>query len=140
MPTLPPDEAVLEHLAGAGLGLVAAPASGANGFTGQVQPPLEGLVPYRTVFCLLLGRGKNDAIQGDGTSKKVFHVQVRVRVEAGENAAGQVLARACLDALHGAEPSGYAYCLANSPAPADLGNDPHGLPEWSFTVRLGTIA
>ena len=140
MSLTPPHEAVAAVLAAAELGLSVPPAPEANLFTGHVQPPTKGLVPARAVFCLRLGSGKNDPIQGVDLDKKMFRVQVRVRVGAAEYDAGGVLAQACLDALHRSEPAGYAYCLANAPAPDDIGTDSHGLPEWSFIVRLGTIA
>lgn len=132
------DAALVELLAGAGLGLLVPPTEGANLFRGKTRPPGED-IPARAVFALGLGGLDNRPLGGTGSSVKVFTARLTVRAEAEDWEAGKHLAIQCLRAVHRAEVPGFAYCLADTPAPLELGEDDQGLPEWVIPVRLGGI-
>lgn len=126
-----PDTAIVTHLAAAGLGLVAAPASTANLFAGQVLPPTTGApdepqsIPHEAVFCLATGgpRVENYNANNAGPSTKWLTVQVRIRSAAGDQAGGITLARAVWTALHRAALSGYISCECRDAQPVSMGRD-----------------
>lgn len=81
------------------------------------------------------GPGPESYLGGRRTSLYRPTVQVLVRGPAGDDQAGEALARGVLGHLHQAAPAGYVTWLARDSAPAYLGpdTDQHGL--WSINVE-----
>lgn len=81
------------------------------------------------------GPGPDSYLGGRRTALYRPTVQVMVRGPAGDNQAGEALARGVLALLHQTTPAGYVTWLARDSAPAylGLGADQHGL--WSLNVE-----
>lgn len=128
----PPDEAVRTVIDSA----LATLTFGTNLFQGPVRDP-SVTVPHQSVFCLSTG-GPAPLLHsqgGAGPDIKRASVQVRVRSNVGDFAAGQALARSVWSALQRAVFAGYMNIVCRESEPVYLGQDDTEHHEWSVNVE-----
>ena len=128
-----PDVDVAARLVAAGIGLTL----GTNLFRGKERPPAAPGIPHKAVFCLASG-GAGPQAYADGTALQLRYpsVQVFVRSDPNDFAAGQTLARAVRDALHHATVAGYVNVEVVESEPNYLSEDEQGHHLWTVNVDL----
>jgi hypothetical protein len=136
MAFVPPDLVIANALSAGLLGYTL----GTNIFTGPIRPDELTGIPTASIFCLSSGGPEPmDYLQGGAHSPQLvtYGVEVYIRSNANEYAAGQSLARTCLGLLHD-NPAGGGY-YAQRVVYADplyLGADEKGSHLFSLLVRM----
>lgn len=141
-----PEVDVANFLAGAGIGLIQAPNTGANLFTGAVLPASvdgrEASVPGLAVFVTSVGGPAPLPYMGTDSGSLYYHgVQISTRSAPRQEAQGRALARAIRDALHRAVipmtgGNTYPFCLVKESQPLYLGADAAYRHRWSTNLDL----
>lgn len=121
---------------------------GINLFTGPVRPTVAPVaaaagVPSAAIFVLASGGPPVEPYIGGASAGSTYQarVQVRVRMNPGDNENATLVARTVRDKLHKGVISGYASSLAQNAEPLYLGQDKAGSHEWSVNfilLRAGT--
>lgn len=112
---------------------------GTNIFTGSMQPPGGG-VPHAAIFVVPYGPESLQPYLGVSKDLRTKFVQVTIRSDVGDEAAGLVVARNVQAALHRADLSaaGYILCLVSS-GPLRLGRDEIDHYLWTVNVRMQSV-
>jgi hypothetical protein len=127
---LKPEETLATYVASEGAGLTL----GTSFFYGPVTPD-----PAECCWIFPTGGPGPTRFLGETEVEKHYTMQVRVRGDKQDFDGGLLLARAVSDALHAAINdatfAAYLDIIPLQSQPIYLGQDDHGLPEWSQNVE-----